>query len=94
MLLHRRDDFSRSERLDDIKSQAVNCAEELNAGIRSFVRKKFGRISKRNMERTVFVLIDVPHAAVRRYLEADQTPPEIVDELIRNTYDAIFEEAL
>lgn len=90
LLLHRRDDFSRSEWPDDIKSQAVNCAEELNAGIRSFVRKKFGRISKRNMERTVFVLIDVPHAAVRRYLEADQAPPEIVDELIRDTYYTVF----
>ena len=92
LLLHRRDDFSRSEWPDDIKSQAANCAEELNAGIRSFVRKKFGRISKRNMERTVFVLIDVPHAAVRRYLEAGEVPPEIVDELIQDTYYAILKE--
>jgi AcrR family transcriptional regulator len=92
LLLHRRDDFSRSEWPDDIKSQAVNCMEEFNAGIRSFVRKKFGRISKRNMERTVFVLIDVPRAAVRRYLEAGEVPPEIVDELIRDTYYAIFKE--
>ena len=40
----------------------------------------------------MFVLIDVPHAAVRRYLETDEAPPEIVDELIRDTYYAVFKE--
>ncbi len=94
LLLYRRDDLSRGEWPDDIKAQAVKRAEELNTGIRSFVRKKFGRIAKRNLDRTLFVLIDVPHAAVRRYLEAGEVPPEVVDELIRDTYYAVYKEDL
>lgn len=94
LLLHRRDDLSRGKWPDDIQSRAIKLVEELNTGIRLFVRKKFGRISKRNLERTVFVLVDVPHAAVRRYLEADVVPPEIVDELIRDTYYTVFKEGV
>jgi AcrR family transcriptional regulator len=94
LLLHRRDDFSRGEWPEDIKAHAAGLAEELSTGIRSFVRKKFGRISKQTMERTVFVLVDVPHAAVRRYLEAGEMPPETADELIGETYNAVFKEAI
>ncbi|MBN2686914.1 MAG: TetR/AcrR family transcriptional regulator [Deltaproteobacteria bacterium] len=94
LLLHRRDDFSRGEWPDDIKAHAVSLAAELRKGIRSFVRKKFGRMSKRAMDRTVFVLVDAPHAAVRRYLESDEVPPDIVDELIRETYYAVYKEDL
>jgi AcrR family transcriptional regulator len=90
LLLYRREDLIKNEWPGDIKAQAARLSKELNTGIRSFVMKKFGRIAKKNLERTVFVLIDVPHAAVRRYLEAGKLPPAVVDELIQDTYYAIF----
>jgi len=94
LLLYRRDELSRGEWPDDIKAHAVKLAEELNTGIRSFVTQKFGRMSRRNLNRTVFVLIDVPHAAARRYLEVGAILPDVVDELIRDTYHAVYKEVV
>jgi hypothetical protein len=63
---------------------------ELEEGIRSFVKHRFGRITEQNFSRAVFALFDVPHGAVRRYMEVDTVPPEYVDHLVRETYDAVM----
>jgi AcrR family transcriptional regulator len=92
LLRYRREDLTRGDWPDDVKEQAIKVVQELNAGIRAFVQKKFGRITKRNLNRTVFALIDMPHAAVRRFLEAGEVPPAYVNELIRDVYNAVLKE--
>lgn len=92
LLRYRREDLTRGDWPDDVKEQAIKVVQELNAGIRAFVQKKFGRITKRNLNRTVFALIDMPHAAVRRFLEAGEVPPAYVNEFIRDVYNAVLKE--
>lgn len=41
------------------------------------------------MRRAVFVLGEVPIAAVKQHLERREPPPPLVDELIAETYRAI-----
>jgi hypothetical protein len=42
------------------------------------------------LDRVVFALADLPLAAVRRYLQAGETPPDSMDELVREASLAVL----
>ena len=91
LLLYRREELIGGEWPEQVRERAEELEQELRSGLNSFVKKQFGRYSGQNIRRTVFALIDVPLASVRRHLENDETPPEYVDELVRETCITMME---
>jgi len=88
LLLHRREDF-----LDDkwpaiLKIQAEKLGDQLLATQRSFYQKMFGRADAQTLAIASYALMGAPLAAVKPYIEQDQKPPPIVDELILQTLRA------
>lgn len=94
LLLYRREELMNAEWPDQVKTRAINLKQELSDGIMLFVQQLFGILSPESVERTVFALIDVPLAAVRRYLEAEETPPSSVDDLVKETCEHILRRVL
>ena len=64
----------------------------LEAALRDFTARRFGRRSRAAHRRVTFALLDVPYGAVRRHLLAGQAPPREVDELVRQTCECILGE--
>jgi AcrR family transcriptional regulator len=91
LLLYRREELIGGEWPEQVRERAEVLEQELRSGLVSFVKNYFGRCSGKNIQRTVFALIDVPLASVRRHLENDETPPEYVDKLVRETCITIME---
>jgi len=90
LLLYRREDLVSGEWPDDVKERAEHLSREINEEIRAFTRRLCGRITKQMLLRVTFALIDVPYAAVRRHLEADNVPPKAVDDFVKDTYFTIL----
>jgi AcrR family transcriptional regulator len=90
LLLHRREEFLSPEWTDEIRDRAERLANDLDEGLREFTMRSFGSVSRANLRKTTFVLIDVPYAAVRRHLEHGETPPDVVEEMIEATYYAVM----
>jgi AcrR family transcriptional regulator len=90
LLLYRQEDLASGTWPEDIRDRALSLRALLDEGIRSFVKHRFGGITEQNFSRAVYALFDVPHGAVRRYLEVDTVPPEYVDHFVRETYDAVM----
>jgi len=91
LLLYRREELIGGEWPEPVRDRAEALEQKLRCGLTVFVKQYFGRYSPNNMQRTVFAFIDVPLASVRRHLENDETPPEYVDELVRETCSTIME---
>jgi AcrR family transcriptional regulator len=90
LLLHRQEELTWGPWPEEMKVKAAQLAKELEAGFRRFANKRFGRVSKKTLERTVFALADVPLAAVRRCLQAGKAPPPSKDEFVRETCLAVL----
>jgi len=90
LLLYRREELSSGDWPEDFKQKIADLSRELDEGILSFIKRSFGRVTKDNLQRTVFALIDVPFAAVKRSLQNDEVPTPLLDKLIRETYITIM----
>lgn len=75
----------------ELGDELATLNDPLKAAIRSFVRRRFGSVTNTNLELTSFALLDVPYAAVRRYLITGNPPPPSVDNLIARTVSCILE---
>jgi hypothetical protein len=81
MLLHRREDLA--ERWpDELGSELATLNTAIVEAVEGFVRRRFGTVTKANMATATFALLDVPYAAVRRYLLTGVPPPRAVDRLV------------
>ena len=89
LLLYRREEFFGEEWPEEIKKDALLLMRRLDEGIIDFTLSRFGRVSEVMLQRAVFALIDVPYAAVRRYLQQGVVPPEFIDSMIEDTYRMI-----
>jgi AcrR family transcriptional regulator len=83
LIVHRREDL------------AARWPKELGeepAGLNSAVRDALEGFAgdRLPLERVVFALVDVPHAAVRRHIADGRTPPDEVDELVTETCRAVL----
>src|ERR671918_1483151 len=89
LLLYRREQLAEqwSEELGD---ELAGLNDALKASLRAFVRRRFGSVTSANLEVASFALVDVPYAAVRRYLLAGKPPPRAVDDLVARTCRCIL----
>lgn len=82
LLLYRREELIAGPWPEDVKARVADLAAELDGGIMEFVMKKWGAADEGTLRRTVFALMDVPAAAVRRYLARGEIVPLEMDRLI------------
>jgi AcrR family transcriptional regulator len=90
MLMYRREDLMAGGWPDDMQSRAKELAGQLEAGLREFTARRFGRVNEANLNRVVMALVDVPHATVRRLLQSGQDVREDLDKLIEEAYEALM----
>ena len=93
LLLHSRHDFVQGDWPAALKRGVADQAARFEDCLRTFSRQAFGRAGAAERRRAVFVLAEVPIAAVRGHLERREPPPPVVDELIATTYRAVVEAA-
>jgi AcrR family transcriptional regulator len=93
LLLHSRHDFVQGDWPAALKRGVADQAGRFEACLKRFARQAFGRVGPAQIRRAVFVLAEVPIAAVRGHLERREPPPALVDELIATTYRAIVHPA-
>lgn len=86
LLVYRREELVSGPWPGHLKGQVVCLSRELDSGIRAFAKKQFGNAGKETLRRATFALVDAPLAAVRRHLQDGESPPAIVDEMVRETY--------
>jgi AcrR family transcriptional regulator len=89
LLLHSRHDFVQGDWPAPLKAGVREQARRFEACLETFARSAFGRAGVAELRRATFVLAEVPVAAVRQHLERRESPPPLVDTLIRDTYRAI-----
>jgi AcrR family transcriptional regulator len=89
LMLHSRHDFVHGDWPAALKRGVADQAERFEACLRTFARGAFGRAGRAEMRRAIFVLAEVPIAAVKPHLERRERPPPLVDDLIARTYRAI-----
>jgi AcrR family transcriptional regulator len=89
MLLYSRHDFVAGDWPAPLRRGVRDQAERFIGCLQAFARQSFGRAGAAEMRRAVFVLAEVPIAAVRQHLERREPPPPLVDELIAETYRAV-----
>ncbi len=90
LLLYRQEELTWGPWPKDLKRRASRLAKELEEGIQAFAKRSFGRVTRKTMDRVVFALAELPLAAVRRYLQSGETPPDTVDELVKEACIAIL----
>lgn len=89
LLLFSRHDFVQGSWPLALKRGVADQARRFEACLKSFARQAFGRAGSAQLRRAVFVLAEVPIAAVKGHLERREPPPLLVDELIATTYRAV-----
>ncbi|SHG81397.1 transcriptional regulator, TetR family [Bradyrhizobium erythrophlei] len=89
LLLFSRHDFVQGAWPLALKRGVADQARRFEACLKSFARQAFGRAGSAQLRRAVFVLAEVPIAAVKGHLERREPPPLLVDELIATTYRAV-----
>jgi AcrR family transcriptional regulator len=82
LLLYRREEFFGETWPEEITKDARLLMRGLDEGIIDFTISRFGGVSEKMLQRTVLALIDVPYAAVRRYLQQGVPPPTFIDDMI------------
>jgi len=90
LLLYRREELMAGPWPEELKERALAIKRQLDAGIRNYTARTFGKAGREEMNRTVFALIDVPYAAVLRYIRLGKKPPGPVDGYIMQTYITIM----
>ena len=90
LLLHRREDFLGSGWPDEMSQEAERLGLQVVQTLNSLTKRLFGSVTSKARRTTTFAVLDVPFAAVRRYVGANKVPPEEVEELITATYTAII----
>jgi len=91
MLLHRREDFLSGPWPASMKGEAERLAAQVTDGLADITRRLFGANTKQMREIATFSILDVPVAAVRRFVEAGEPPPRSIDALIASAYAAVID---
>jgi AcrR family transcriptional regulator len=82
VILYRRQDFF-GDVPDRLRPEAEKLTAELDEALSAFAHDSLGGGGLAAKERAAFLLIDLPSAAVRRYLAAGITPPPEVEVFVR-----------
>jgi AcrR family transcriptional regulator len=90
MMLHRRDDFLSEAWPDDMRKEAARLRSQVDDALKDITRRLFGRTSAETSRLTIFAILDMPIAAVRRHIAASEPPPAYVDALVERAYRALI----
>lgn len=90
ILLYRREELVAGSWPDELKSRALDVKHMLDYGISDYTARIFGKAGRKEVGQVVFAIIDVPYAAVLRYIRQGKKPPLTVEEHITKTYNAIM----
>ena len=88
------DGFAHAAELGDgwpaeLQAEALRLKQQVDDGLDELTRRLFGRASASASSATRFAVIDIPFAAVRRHVAANEPPPPAVDRLIEPAYLAV-----
>ena len=72
------------------RAVALRLSAELESGLAEFCRARLGDPGGEARRRAAFALLDLPHAALRRYLAAGVPPPPAVDDYVTIASRAIL----
>ena len=89
LLLHGRHDFVHGDWPESLRLGVAEQAQRFETCLSVFAAQTFGDAGPAELRRAVFVLAEVPIAAVKSHLQRREPPPPLVDELIARTYHAI-----
>jgi AcrR family transcriptional regulator len=90
MLLYRREDFLSEKWPASMTAEAARLGAQVETALRNITRRLCGRVTPRALRIATFAVLDVPLAAVRRHVVANEKPPPVVDELVRSAYGALI----
>jgi AcrR family transcriptional regulator len=91
MLLYRREDFLSRAWPDPMQNEAERLARQVKSSLAGITRRLFGKATNETRQVACFATLDVPFAAVRRFVAAGEPPPTSVDRLIGTAYAAIID---
>jgi AcrR family transcriptional regulator len=92
MLLYRREDFLSGAWSRELTAEAERLGAQAKDGLDGLTRRLFGKLNTAHRQVTSFATLDVPYAAVRRFVGKGEPPPPLVDRLITNAYGAVMAE--
>jgi AcrR family transcriptional regulator len=90
MLLYGRDDFLAGDWPADMAAEANRLRCQVDDAMKDMARRLFGRANAEALRLVSFAILDVPFAAVRRHVAANERPPPYVDRLISRAYAALM----
>jgi AcrR family transcriptional regulator len=90
MLLHRREDFLSQGWPAEMQAEAERLGEHIKENLGDVTRRMFGRNTRSARGIVTFAVLDLPFAAVRRFVGAGEPPPPQIDDLIAKAYLAVI----
>ena len=90
MLLYRRTDFLSDGWPPVMQAEAERLGRQIKIETSAITKRLFGRETAAATRTVAFATIDIPMAAVRRYVSEGKAPPAHVDALIQRAYHAII----
>jgi len=67
---------------DDLAAELAGVNQNLARAVRRFTQRRYGTAGRDNLQAATFAMLDLPTAAIRRYLLADRPPPASLDAVI------------
>jgi AcrR family transcriptional regulator len=92
MLLHRREDFMSGGWPKPMQDEAARLGQQVRDVMSEFTSRLFNADTKAARLTTHFAILDVPFAAVRRYVGASKPVPLEVDGLIAAVVNAVLDQ--
>jgi AcrR family transcriptional regulator len=89
LLLYDRRDFMHGEWPRELREQVADMTGRMEAASRRWARTIFGKEGRDEIRLAQFLISELPVAVVRQHLLRKETPPPLVDHIIRTTYDAV-----
>lgn len=89
MLLHRREDLA-ARWPDELGGELATLNDGVEAAIRDYTVRRFGRATSRRLNLVAFAVVDLPYAAVRRYLVRAKVPPRTMDAVVLRAGEALL----
>jgi AcrR family transcriptional regulator len=86
LLLYSRHDFVAGDWPESLRRGVADQARRFESCLESFATMTWGVADATSLRLSQFVLADAPLAAVRPHLQRRESPPPLVDEIIRLTY--------
>lgn len=90
LLLYSREDFLSGGWPAEVTERAVALTKQGEVALYSFAHRALGATNAPAMRRARYAVIDLPYAAVRPHVRADESPAADLDELIAAAYRAVI----